>query len=227
MRPAPCLMDLWLLLWLAALAGGCNSSTPPQAPSASNFAPNILSATAAPVFGIQDLTTFTFTAQASDPEGGPLAYRWEFQPGVPGPQGQTVSTTLNVGGQVTPRLIVSDNAGNSATTTTNPIIVGTMTGAWTGTGPSGLGSFTMSLEQRPAGAIVGTLNSAIAGSGAIAADQPGSIDAGGRVTMRVDMATSADFEMRGELDQSGRLVSGQLFGAGFTGEPFTLSKPAP
>jgi len=41
----------------------------------------------------------------------------------------------------------------------------------------------------------------------------------------VKIGPFTDFNMNGTMDASGRIVSGNLQGSGFTGQPFTMQKP--
>jgi len=42
--------------------------------------------------------------------------------------------------------------------------------------------------------------------------------------MRVKQGGFTDFTFRGQMDQTGRRVTGGLFGSGFGGQPFTIDK---
>lgn len=57
-----------------------------------------------------------------------------------------------------------------------------------------------------------------------AASTTNRIDAQGAVEMRVKQGGFTDFTFRGQMDQTGRRITGGLFGSGFTGQPFTIDK---
>jgi hypothetical protein len=86
-----------------------------------------------------------------------------------------------------------------------------------------LGSFTMNLTQNGA-RVTGTYNDAAYGAGQIDPAQPGSINAAGHIEMRMKQGRFTDFTFRGDMDQSGRRIVGQLSGSGFNGQPFTMTK---
>lgn len=215
-----------LLLALAstlavASCGGSSSSTPtaPTTPApAANSAPSIVSMSVSPQFGIQSLTLFTFSANATDANSDPLTYAWNI--GGATAEGSSVTGTFPSGGNGTATVTVTDGKGGSATDS-RTFIVGTASGNWTGSG-QGLGNFSMSLTQS-AGFITGTYQDAF-GSGQIDPAQPGTINSAGQIEMRVKQGRFTDWTLRGTLSQTGRQINGQMFGSGFTGQAFQLTK---
>ena len=71
-----------------------------------NRPPVITSATISPAFGIQELTTFTFAAQASDPDGDAIAYRWELPTGTAS-DAQSFTAAYRNGGDTDARVTVT------------------------------------------------------------------------------------------------------------------------
>jgi hypothetical protein len=78
-------------------SGGTPTTPTPNTPTPqpqANRPPTITSATVTPASGISTLTTHLFSASASDPDGDPLTYLWDFGNNVfSGEQG--VSVTYN------------------------------------------------------------------------------------------------------------------------------------
>lgn len=76
---------------------------------------------------MDSLSVFTFTAQASDPDGDPVSYQWIIRGGSYA--GQTVRLTF-LGGTISGRVTATDTKGASASADMNTAIVGSMTGTW-------------------------------------------------------------------------------------------------
>jgi hypothetical protein len=194
---------------------------PTPAPPPANRAPTITAMNFAPTFGISGLTQFSFNASASDPDGDPVTYTWDVA-GNPFTGSSGAATFTGSATPGTARVTVSDGRGLTATDT-RTFTVGTMTGAWTVT--SGLlNGATFNLAQTAAGVVTGTFVLPGIGSGNTDPAQPGRIDAGATLTMRVKIGAFTDFNMNGRMDDSGRRVTGSLQGSGFNGEPFTMTK---
>ena len=98
-----------------------------------------------------------------------------------------------------------------------------MTGVWTVTSGLLIGA-TYNLTQGATGLVSGSFVLPGIGNGNTDPAQPGRIDANGAVTMRIKVAPFTDFNMTGTMDTTGRRVTGNLQGSGFTGEPFTMVK---
>ena len=98
-----------------------------------------------------------------------------------------------------------------------------MTGAWTVT-TGQLAGATFNLTQTSTGVVTGTFVLPGIGTGNTDPAQPGRIDAGATLNMRVKVGAFTDFNMIGQMDDSGRRVNGSLQGSGFTGQPFTMTK---
>lgn len=211
---------------LAACGGGSSTPTTPTTPSApatpatpTNRAPAINSFNVAPGFGISELSSFTFNASASDPDGDPVTFVWDLAGTAA--SGSNGTITFAGAGSAVVRLTISDGKGATATDT-RTITIGSATGTWRGTGVS-LGSFTMVLSQSSA-KVVGTYNDASFGNGQIDPAQPGAINAAGHIEMRMKQGRFTDFTFKGDMDQSGRRIVGQIFGSGFNGQAFTMDK---
>src|SRR5205085_5423124 len=134
-----------VVLTLAGCGGGNSSpasTTTPTTPTQANRSPVINSMSISPAFGIAQLTAFTYSASASDPDGDAVSYGWN----IAGNAASSASGlfTFNDGGSFTGSLTVSDGKGGSASDS-RTFIVGTMGGNWTGL-LNGL-AIKMSLEQ--------------------------------------------------------------------------------
>jgi len=173
----------------------------------------------APPFGIAQLTQFSFNAAASDPDGDAVSYAWNVA-GNPF-TGTNGTITFSSGGNGTATLTVTDSKGATATDT-RTFVVGSMTGKWSGTIP-GFTNLTFDLTQ--SGAVVtGTFFEQFFGAGKIDPAQTGRIDGNGNVEMRFKLASFTDFTFRGQMDSTGRRITCGVFGSGFTGQPFTMTK---
>lgn len=225
---------LMVLCSIAGLLSGCggggSSSTPtqPTTPAAppqppANRAPSV-SATASPAFGIHGLTTFTFVATATDPDSDALTFAWTVGDGSTA-TAASFTRVFTQGGSFTPSVTVSDGRGGSASASASTITVGSASGTWRGTGPAALGTFTMTLTQENSGRVTGTYFDSTFGAGQLdAASTTNRIDAQGAIEMRVKQGPFNDWTFRGQMDQTGRRITGGVFGSGFNGQPFTLTK---
>ncbi len=97
-----------------------------------------------------------------------------------------------------------------------------MTGTWIGSIP-GYTNLVFTLNQ--AGPIVtGTFVEQFFGQGKTDPAAPGRIQADETLEIRFKLARFDDFIFRGRLDSTGRRVNGGVYGSGFNGEPFTMTK---
>lgn len=222
-------MRHWLPVLVLVSLVACNSSgptTPDPTPTPTpqpNRAPVVTSVLATPTFGIQDFGIFTFNASATDADGDALTFAWNIAGNArTGAVVQAGPFTNGGTGQAT--VTVTDGRGGS-TAGSVQFIVGTMTGTWSGAvlQSNALPAFTMVLNQA-LGLFTGTIatgqgNGQVGPTGAIA-----TITASGAITMRIKVAPFSDFTMTGQMDGTGRNVTGTVSGSGFTGEPFVMSK---
>ena len=112
-------LALFLTLTLAACGGGDGDAATPTAPPApENQAPTAdftFDPEAVPR-GDNNQTIVTFTATASDPDGDPLTFEWEFFRGTPATaEGQVVTTTFPGAAPYRVTLTVSDGQGGTVT----------------------------------------------------------------------------------------------------------------
>lgn len=221
----------------AALVTACGSSggnsntsgtgTVPTTPSPTNHAPTI-SVTTNQVFGISQLTLFTFTSAVLDPDGDPVTVTWDFGDGAQG-AGNAANHTFNgSGGPMTVVGVATDSKGAQGTGSTS-VTIGSMTGSWLANVPT-CGTFTLSLIQS-GGTIAGTFLmpsrwcAVPSGTpGKTDPAEPGTIDANGNVQIRFKVGKFLDSYFRGKMDSTGRTVTGGMFQSGFSGDIATLTK---
>ena len=225
---------LFLLLAALTACGGNNDNpsspsptptpTPTPTPASNpNRAPVINSMSANPGFGIATLTAFAMTVSATDADGDPVTFEWEFGDGTRA-TGPALSKTYLTDGAATVTVTASDGRGGTATDR-RTVTVGSMTGTWTGTvnfGGNDNQPSTISLTQ-VGGVITGTLQ-LIGLSGRTDPAQLGRIDTNGAFEIRWKVDPFLDFTMRGQMDPTGRRISGGTFGSGFAGEPVSYDK---
>jgi hypothetical protein len=167
---------------------------------------------------LQDRTLFTFSVNATDADGDPMTYSWDIAGNTA--SGSTASFTFSSGVRGTATVTASDGRGGTATGS-QPFQVNTMSGRWTGVGP--WGPFTMTLTQT-LGFITGSYTDEIGTAQVGPTGELGTIDNNGNISLRVKQAPFADFTMRGTLDGSGVRATGTVTGSGATGEPFLMEK---
>jgi len=232
MRTRAFVSVMFVGLVMAACGGGgggsstIGSSTPtaPSAPApAANRAPVVNSMTVNPSFGITQLTTFLISASASDADGDAITYRWEFGDGTTG-TGSAFSKIYQGTGVATVRVTVEDSKGATATDS-RTVTVGGMAGVWVGTmTTSATGQASMALDLTQGGPVVTGLMVLAGFRGRTDPAQPGRIDSGGSIELRMKVDPFSDFTMRGQMDATGRRVTGTVHGSGFNGQPFTMDK---
>lgn len=220
-------LALLVTVTTVTLAGcGGHSSSSPASPSptptptpAANQKPTITTSVS-PTWGVDSLTLFRFNATTSDPDGDPVAVSWDFGDGTRG-SGLSTTKTYTSGATFHTTATADDGKGGTSAVGTD-VVVGSMTGSWIGSIP-GYTNLVFTLTQT--GTIVsGTFVEKFFGEGRTDPAAPGHIDADGHVEMRFKLAFFTDFTFRGQMDSSGRRVTGGVFGSGFTGEAFQMVK---
>jgi len=220
-------------------ACGSSVSTPTPTPTPNNPTPTVQNPTittfaVSPTFGVSGLTLITMSATASDPANNALTYTWSY--GNTTLDGSTTSATLTGDGIIAVQLTVSNGKGGSATRSQN-VTIGTMTGTWNlnvdtcgGAGNPG----TMTLTQNGT-SVTGTLfwatkwcaNTPRTGG---TLKQPGTIDAQGNFQMlRISVVSGIvgaflEFQLKGQMDSTGRKIVGVIDQSGFHNDPMTMTK---
>jgi hypothetical protein len=197
--------------------GSSSSSGTPTTPTPTNRSPVVNSLNFTPTFGIAQLTTFQFSASASDPDGDPITYSWD----VAGNAftGTNGTITFSGGGSGTARVTVTDSKGATASDT-RTFTVGSATGTWNGT--FGEWVFTSHLTQNST-FISGDYSDQL-GPGRLDPAVANTIDANGTVKLRYKQAIFSDFTFTGTMDSSGRRITGVVNGSGYSNAPFTMTK---
>jgi hypothetical protein len=224
------------LLSCAAIISACSGSkstptsptqpttpTTPTTPTPTNHNPTI-SLTANPTWAIDSLTTVTVTPTVSDPDGDTVTILWDPGDGsAPKTAPAGASVTLHPTGSGTIHLKATANDGKGGTATaTIDIPLGSMTGTWRGSIP-GYTNLIFNLTQAQ-NVVSGTFTEQYFGTGKTDPAAPGHIQADGSVEMRFKLAVFSDFTFRGVMDSSGRRITGGVYGSGFNGEAFVMTK---
>ena len=197
-----------------------SSSAPAPPASPANQQPTITNVQVMPsTHGIASRTVFTFYVTATDPDGDPVAVKWDFGDGRAG-RGTSVRTMYAEGGQFQPTVTVSDDKGSEAKVGLN-VTVGSMTGIWKGSYL--YFHFTFDLVQTGT-SVQGTYVDEV-GEGRLDPAAPiNSISDDGTVALRVKQDGFQDFTFRGRMDASGTRVTGYVYGRGYSGDPFVMEK---
>ena len=209
----------------AASCGGGSTTSPSQSTTTtttappSNRAPVIASTTATPSFGVADLTAFSFAALASDQDGDALTYSWNIAGNNATGSNPAPIIFRSPGGNGVATVTVTDTKGASATGSAN-FIVGSMQGTWTGTMPGFTLNYTFT--QSTTGTLTATwsvtgINNA---NGVLDPASPNNINSSAHVTFR-SKPTSAgflDFTIVGDMDNTGRRITGSVSGSGLNGQ---------
>jgi len=192
------------------------SPTAPTTPVVTNKNPVITSMNIT-AFGIQQLTTFQFSAAANDPDGDTVSYAWD----VAGNASSAAagSIVFSNGGSWTARVTVTDGKGGSATDTRS-FVCGTMSGRWTGA--FGGWNFVSNLAQSYT-TVTGDYSDEL-GAGKLDSASANTIDANGNVKLRYKQSTFSDFTFTGVMDSTGRKITGVVNGSGFVNTPFTMTR---
>jgi hypothetical protein len=216
--------------------GGGGNSTPttpttPTPPVQQNRSPQISALSVTPTFAVAQLTTVNFSGDATDADGDAVSYTWEI--GGQSFAGKSGSATFQNGFSGDARLTVSDGKGGSATDT-RQLVVGSMSGEWRGvmdvTSCAGRTKAASASLVQNLTTVTGTINfpegvcQFAAGNARTDPAEPGRIDNNANVQIRIKIPPFTDFTFRGQMDQSGRRVTGGLFGSGHNGTPLVLDK---
>jgi hypothetical protein len=211
--------------------GGESGSSPTSpTPAQTNRSPVINSMDVSPSFGVAQLTSFAFSASASDPDGDSVTYAWDLAGSAY--SGTSGSMTFSSGAEGA-RLTVSDGKGGS-TSETRAFVVASPAGSWNGSvdlssclGYSKVMTATLSQSLTVVTGTVGLpagLCSFQPGTAVTDPAEPGKIDANGNVTIRIKIPPYTDVTFKGTIDSTGRRMTGGLYGSGHTGTPVVLTK---
>lgn len=222
---------LTVSLCLAA-CGGSNSggssspTTPTPAAPAANRAPTISNVSITPSFGIADLQMFTLASTATDPDGDVLTSTWTVNDSQQLAGGTVQFRVPSPGGSFRAILTVSDGRGGSTSSDPVVFIAGSLSGVWTGT----MDRFPITLNMQQSGTGTATADWSIPGTPVTGNLDPAvfnRVESSGRVVLRCKVRTGgsfSDFTLEGQLQQDGRTITGGVFGSGFAGNPFRITR---
>lgn len=231
-------MKRLVAVFALALAVGCGGGgSSPSSPTTTtttptNRAPSMTSMSFSPSFGIQQLTSFSYSANATDPDGDSVTYTWDIAGNAR--TGSSGSISFINGGSSTARVTVTDGKGGTATDS-RTFTVGSMTGQWTGTVDL---NFCLPGRVKPVAATFTQSNGVVTGTVTLAEGlcsfspgtavtdpaEPGTINSSGTISVRVKIPPYTDVYFRGDMQSSGTRITGGLYGSGHSGTPFVLNK---
>lgn len=225
-----------LTLSIVIVAAACGGSGTPTTPAqrAANRNPVIAAVNVEPTFGVAYLTTFTASAQASDPDGDPLTYTWVVTDSA---RGQVLSSA---GSEIrsafpmalyaaTARLTVTDGRGGSATRDSVTFVNGSADNEWMATSSAfpGTALFYVRLQQDSVGGLAGQLLTS--GGAFVGSVDSGRIEAQGSVMLRLRFNSGVAFTISGQMQRNGFQILGNftnttatLNGRPLNGLPVTL-----
>lgn len=225
---------LWTALFGVSCGGSGKTPTDPGTTASSSNRPPSISISVSRTFGMAQLATFAFTAAASDPDGDPVAVSWNFGDGTTA-SGTNATRTYVSSGVMSVVATASDNKGASTASSTLSVTVGSPSGQWTGTVdlnvclPGVVKPVSAALTQS-GGSVTGSVElpqglcSFLPGTAVTDPAEPGTIDASGAFRVRVKIPPFTDVYFEGQMDSTGRRITGGLRGSGHNGTPFVWNK---
>lgn len=215
---------MYAAIVVAVGLSACSKDSPsgPSPSPSTNHAPTIQSATVSPLVGMKHLTIFTFAGAATDADGDTITYQWRAN-GVDVHTGANTEATFNNAASVVATLTATDAKGATANLAAS-FTIRAMDGTWRSVQTPFTGwTFTLVMTQI-GGVVTGTYSDTLGASGN--ADATSSVDGNGAFTLRWTRSGSADFEMRGTLDASGKRATAALYNSGFNGEAVVFDRIA-
>ena len=203
-------------VWIAAAAGGGTAAY--LLVRDTNEPPTCSGVTATPSTGLQAAQSFSFSAQASDPDGDALTYSWDLGDGTTG-SGQNVNKVYNNAGSFTATATIRDD--KESTTCGASVTVRGMTGTWRGTISSDFDfPFHLSLNQN-VGGVTGTFTDDLGIF--VPGNVSGSVSGPNNVRLTITVPGFNPFTLTGTASGDINTVSGMATGSGFN-DPFTLTR---
>jgi hypothetical protein len=210
-------------LAIAGIIGGAAAGTAVGVAAVrnKNGAPSVSGVAANPPVGLQNSTTIAFTSSASDPDGDPVTYSWNFGDGATSTDAAPTHLYA-ASGAFAAHVTVSD--GKTNTDVQAPVTIKNMTGTWLGTVTSSVfGQVTIAYTlTQSGGAVAGTATPATGPGGtvtggAVAATTP-------RVTFVVTITGFSPFTFTGDPTADINTVNGVYNGSGFQNQTVTLTR---
>ncbi|MGH9409173.1 MAG: PKD domain-containing protein [Vicinamibacterales bacterium] len=225
---------LFLACGCGGSGGGSTSATPTAPTTSTNHNPVINDMSVTPSFGVSGLTNFSATASASDPDGDIVSYQWTYAGTTAA--GPSFAATLTGDGSIAVQLTVTDGKGGSSSDL-RTVTLGNMTGTWTFIFTGACSPFVppvlpiMSLTQA-GNTVTGTLaspgnwcNVPAGQTGKLDPAAPMLIDGQGNVTNgRLKIGSYVDTFLSGQMDSTGRKITGVGHNPGFPDDTFEMDK---
>ena len=185
----------------------------------SDEAPTVSGVTVTPTGNaVMGATSVSFSAQASDPDGDPITYSWEFGDGSTG-SGQTASHVYSAAGNF--QAIVTATAKEKTARGTGNVNVRSLAGRWTGNLIGEFATFNTVVNLAHSGTTLsGNYVDGFGNSGTVT----GRVSNPRAVTFTVNVPGFAPFTFTGNADDSGDRITGSANGSGFTNAAWTLSR---
>ena len=191
-----------------------------------NTAPSIGGVTASPTTALQNATSVSFSVQASDPDGDPLTYSWDFGDGASA-TGQTATHLFTTSGSFTVKATARDEKNSSDGQTT--VAVRNLSGTWAATTVGSVfGDITEVYTLTQTGtSVAGSVSATTGTSGTFPAGSvsSGSLrDASPRVTFTVAHTGFAPYTFTGDPGPDVNTLVGVFNGSGYSNQPVTVTR---
>jgi PKD repeat protein len=171
---------------------------------------------AGPTVGIASVTSYTFTAQASDPDkGDTLTYEWDFGDGQTATQPSSTHVFAQAG-SFTVTLTVKDKKGESASGSVQ-VTVASLAGTWQGL-LAGFWQTTVTLTQSGT-QLSGSYRDQL-DSGSVT----GRVSAPRNATFTVSIPGIVPWTFEGALNNEGNRLDGRANGSGFFNDDWNLTR---
>jgi PKD repeat protein len=205
----------WLLIGLgaAAVGAGVYLALPKNEP------PTVSGVTASPSVGLASVTSVTFTANASDPDGDALTYSWDLGDGTTA-SGESATHVYDSAGNYNVSVTVTDPDGESATAS-GSVTIRDLSGTWRGPlqGRTIVFNTVVNMTQSDT-SLSGNYRDQYGGGCTVS----GSVSAPNNVSFRVNCTGYQPWTFRGTADATFDTLTGEANGSGFTSARWTLSR---
>jgi hypothetical protein len=194
----------WFWIGVAGAAGGAGAALALKGKE--NLAPVIGSVRVEPPSGLQGATDIAFTAVgASDSEGDPLTYNWEFGDGTSG-SGATVTHRFSTAGTFTATLNVTD--GKHTVSARGSVTIVSLTGTWRGNNAA----YTVTITH--AGSALSVVWDDVTGGLSRRWSGSGSVSSARNMSAVLNPVQNAgvNLSLSGTLDSAGNTITGSVNG---------------
>ena len=215
-------------LAIAGIVGGAAAGTATAVVVAKrgNTPPSIGSVTASPTVALQNVSSVSFSVQATDPDGDALTYSWDFGDGASA-TGQTATHLYTTSGTFTVKATARDAKGSSDGQTT--VTVRNLSGTWSATTVGSVfGDITETYTLSQSGtSVAGSVSATTGASGTFPAGpvSNGSLrDASPRVTFTVTHTNFNPYTFTGDPGPDVNTLVGVFNGSGYSNQPVTVTR---